>query len=81
MAEELSPPASLESALAELEQLLEQMEQGNLPLDQLVGKYEIGVRLVAYCQEQLEASGKKIEMLTRHLDGSLKTEPFEPGDT
>jgi exodeoxyribonuclease VII small subunit len=80
MAEELTAPNSLESALTELEQLLQQMEQGELPLDELVGKYEAGVRLVAYCQEQLEASGKKIELLTRHLDGTFSTAPFLPED-
>jgi exodeoxyribonuclease VII small subunit len=78
MAQELTSPKSLESALAELEQLLQQMEQGELPLDELVGKYEAGVRLVSFCQEQLEASGKKIELLTRNLDGTFSVAPFSP---
>lgn len=71
-------PASLESALAGLEGILRRMEEGELPLDLLVEEYEKGVRLVAYCQEQIEASSKKIELLTRHLDGALSTEPFDP---
>lgn len=78
MAEELTVAAkSLESALAELEGILEKMEGGELSLDDLVDEYEKGVGLVAHCQAQLEASSKKIELLTRHLDGSLTVEPFE----
>jgi len=69
-----------EKALENLEKIVESMESGELTLDQALKKYEEGVGLVRACQAKLTEAEKKIEVLTRTLDGSLKKEPFETDD-
>lgn len=69
-----------EKALEDLEKIVEAMENGVLTLDQALKKYEEGVRLVRACQSKLTETEKKIEVLTKALDGSLKKEPFDPSE-
>lgn len=56
-----------EQALAELEQLVAQMESGNLPLEASVAAYERGSGLVKYCSSQLE----RVEHQVKVLEGDL----------
>jgi len=67
-----------EKALEDLEKIVEAMESGELTLDQALKKYEEGVGLVRACQSKLVETEKKIEVLTKTLDGSLKKEAFDP---
>ena len=69
-----------EKAMEDLERIVEAMESGELTLDQALKKYEDGVALVRACQSKLAETEKKIEILTRTLDGSLKKEAFDPED-
>ena len=69
-----------EKALEDLEKIVEAMESGELTLDQALKKYEEGVGLVRACQSKLTETEKRIEILTRTLDGSLKKEAFDPDD-
>jgi len=69
-----------EKALEDLEKIVGAMESGELTLDQALKKYEEGVGLVRACQSKLTETEKKIEILTRSLDGSLKKEAFDPGE-
>ncbi len=56
---------SFEEALAKLEELVAKMEEGNLPLDQMITYFEQGTRLTALCRGKLDKLEKKIEVLTR----------------
>ncbi len=47
---------SFESMLVELEQVVATMEQGDLPLDEMVKQYSAGVKLAAACQKKLQAA-------------------------
>jgi exodeoxyribonuclease VII small subunit len=67
-----------EKALEDLEKIVEAMESGELTLDQALKKYEEGVGLVRACQSKLTETEKKIEILTKTLEGSLKKEAFDP---
>ena len=67
-----------EKALEDLEKIVEAMESGELTLDQALKKYEEGVGLVRACQSKLIETEKKIEILTKTLEGSLKKEAFNP---
>ena len=67
-----------EKALEDLEKIVEAMESGELTLDQALKKYEEGVGLVRACQSKLTETEKRIEILTKTLDGSLKKEAFDP---
>ena len=53
-----------ESALAELESLVKELEQGNLPLEQSLRLFERGVELSRYCHTRLDAAERRIEVLT-----------------
>lgn len=66
-----------EKAMEHLEKVVESLEGGELTLDQALQKYEEGVGLVRACQSKLSETQKKIEVLTRALDGSLRKEPFD----
>lgn len=66
-----------EKALERLEKIVEELETGNIPLEEALKKYEEGVKLSRVCSEKLAQAEKKIEILTKTLNGSLKREPFE----
>ena len=62
-------PANYESALAELDHLVQQMEGGQLPLDQLLDGYRRGAELLVYCRAKLQAVDQQVKLLE---DGQLK---------
>lgn len=62
-------PASYELALAELDSLVERMEGGQMPLDQLLDAYRRGAELLAYCRERLQAVEDQVKLLD---EGRLK---------
>ncbi|HOW59520.1 MAG TPA: exodeoxyribonuclease VII small subunit [Candidatus Omnitrophota bacterium] len=66
-----------EKALADLEKIVTAMESGALTLDQALKQYEEGVQLVRACQARLTEAEKKIEVLTKTLDGSFKKSSFD----
>ncbi|GGY80977.1 exodeoxyribonuclease VII small subunit [Pseudoduganella plicata] len=68
-------PASFEEAMAELAQLVTQMESGQLPLEASVAAYARGSELVKYCAGQLD----KVEAQVRILEGDM-LKPFADGD-
>jgi len=53
-----------ESAIAELEGIVKQLEEGDLPLDTSLGLFERGVALSRYCHDRLAAAEQRIEQLT-----------------
>ena len=53
-----------ESALAELESIVKELEQGNLALEQSLRRFERGVELSRYCHTRLDAAERRIEVLT-----------------
>ena len=62
-------PASYEAALEELEQLVAQLDAGQLPLDQLLTRYQRGAELLAFCRSRLEDVENQIKVLE---GGALK---------
>ena len=77
MTKETSEELKFEKALERLEKIVEELEAGNIPLEEALKKYEEGVRLSRACAEKLSQAEKKIQILTKTLDGSLKREDFE----
>jgi len=55
--------ASYETALEELELLVSQLDAGQLPLDQLLTRYQRGTELLAYCRSRLDAVENQIKVL------------------
>jgi len=74
---------TFEQAIERLEKIVAEMEAAELPLEDVLKKYEEGTRLVRFCNQKLEEAEKKIEILTRKADGTVATKPFqvESGDS
>jgi exodeoxyribonuclease VII small subunit len=68
---------TFESAIQRLEKIVADMEEAELPLEDVLKKYEEGTRLVRFCSQKLDEAEKKIEILTKKTDGSIALEPFE----
>jgi exodeoxyribonuclease VII small subunit len=64
-----------EEAIEQLESTVEQMENDQLPLDQLIQRYEEGMKLVAFCQEKLSEAEQKVEVLTQSQKSEAKSKP------
>ena len=58
---------SFESAMAELNRIVDQLENGELPLEQSIAVYQRGVELVRYCAKQLEKVDRQIEVLDKEM--------------
>lgn len=78
MAKKQSEP-TYEEALAKLEGLVEAMESGEIPLADLVAKYEEGTTLLKICQKRLKEAELKIEQLQKTDEGEAFV-PFSPAD-
>jgi exodeoxyribonuclease VII small subunit len=59
-----------EQALAELDRLVQQMEAGQLPLDDLLGSYRRGAELLSVCRSRLQTVEDQVKLLE---DGQLKS--------
>lgn len=82
-----SPAADFETSLAELEAIVEKLEQGELSLDESLQQFERGVQLTRACQAALKQAEQKVEILLRRsgqpaADAAEGYEPgpFEPDD-
>ncbi|MDQ7799144.1 MAG: exodeoxyribonuclease VII small subunit [Candidatus Edwardsbacteria bacterium] len=63
-----------EKALARIEQIVDQMESGEIELDKALNLYQEGMELMAGCQATLEETQNKIKKITRDIQGRLKVE-------
>jgi exodeoxyribonuclease VII small subunit len=73
---------SFETSLAELQQIVAQLEAGSLGLEQSLCEFERGVKLLRTCYRFLEDAGQKIELLVGFNDqGVPVTEPFDAAAT
>ncbi len=69
---------SFEDAMARLEGIVEAMESGKLPLEQMLEQYEQGSRLVRLCTGKLAAAEQRIELIARNAEGTVETTAFDP---
>ena len=68
---------SFEEALARLEQIVGEMEQGELNLQDLVLRYSQGVTLANQCTQSLSRAEKAMDLLLQDKDGEAMTTPLE----
>ena len=69
---------NFEKAMDRLEAIVEQMESGKLPLEDLIVRYEEGMNLVKVCQDRLTKAEQKIEIIARNNAGKPVVKEFEP---
>ncbi|RPJ72299.1 MAG: exodeoxyribonuclease VII small subunit [Desulfobacteraceae bacterium] len=67
---------SFEQALKMLEQIVAELESGDLPLEQAIRKFEEGMELSRYCAQRLEETERKITQLVQDGPGGLVEKPF-----
>ncbi|MDH3334019.1 MAG: exodeoxyribonuclease VII small subunit [Gammaproteobacteria bacterium] len=60
---------NLEKSLAELEELVEELESGDLPLEKAMKKFEEGIKLTRGCQTALKEAEQKVEILLKSAGG------------
>ena len=83
-----TPTPSFEAALTRLEQIVQRLEKGELPLEESLVLYEEGIKLSRLCHAKLEEAEGKIEQLVKDARGELvrdaqgrpKTKPFAASD-
>jgi exodeoxyribonuclease VII small subunit len=67
---------SFEESLKKLETIVDQLEKGDLSLEDSIKLFEEGVGLSAACKKEIETAEGKVQILMKQRDGSFKTEPF-----
>ena len=67
---------SFEESLKKLESIVEQLEKGDLALEDSLKLFEEGVGLSAACKQELDAAEGKVQMLVKQRDGSVKPSRF-----
>jgi exodeoxyribonuclease VII small subunit len=77
MARKDSTHKPFESALTELEQVVDRLESGELSLEEALEAFEKGVGLVKYCNQKLNEVEKKVEILIKDKEGKLQLQSFE----
>ena len=68
--------AKFEDCLQRLEQIVDELEKGNVPLEQALKLFEEGLQLSSSCRKELEEAEGKVEILLRQ-NGKLQPEPYE----
>lgn len=71
---------NLEKSLADLEQLVEELESGDLPLEKAMKKFEEGIKLTRGCQTALKEAEQKVEVLLKSAGGEESLQDFNEID-
>ena len=72
---------SFEEVLQELEEIVNRLEQGDLPLEESLQLFEQGVRLSRSCHTKLDEAQKRLEILLKDEEGLMTARPFDqPGE-
>ena len=78
MAKKEKTDPGFDEALQRLEQIVEQMESGEMDLEAMVAAFEEGQRLIGFCSGKLNEVERRIEMLVKNEAGTETTAPFAP---
>ncbi len=70
--------ATFEESLKQLEKIVDQLERGDMPLEESIRLFEDGVRLSSACKQELDAAEGKVQILMKERDGAIRVEAF-PG--
>lgn len=66
-----------EEALKKLEKIVEDLEKGELSLDEALKKYQEGIELSRQCSQKLENAKRKIDLLTKNKKGDFELKPLD----
>jgi exodeoxyribonuclease VII small subunit len=71
---------TFEKAMKKLEEIVQELEAGQLTLEESLKKFQEGVKLSKFCSSKLDETEKKITLLLKDRDGSLIEMPFIDND-
>ena len=66
-----------EEAMKRLEDIVKNLESGDLSLEESLGIFEEGMKLVSFCSQKLEEAERKVTMLVKESNGKYTHQPFE----
>ena len=66
-----------EEAMKRLEEIVQKLEDGNLPLEKSLELFEEGMKLSKFCRKKLEEAQTKIEVLTKTAEGKVELKPLK----
>jgi exodeoxyribonuclease VII small subunit len=66
-----------EAAMARLEEIVQELEKGDVPLEQSLKLFEEGIKLSGICNKRLEEAERKVEILLKDKNGNVTAKPFE----
>ena len=72
------PKDRFEDALNKLEKIVSQLEEGDISLEESLKLFEEGIRLSRICNQKLDEVEKRVEILMKGEDGTIKAKPFAP---
>ena len=67
---------TFEQAIKQLEQIVQDLESGDMPLEKAVKTFEEGIQLSKFCSQKLDETEKRITILMQNSDGQLSETPF-----
>ncbi len=71
---------TFEQAMKQLEQIVQDLESGDMPLEKAIKTFEEGIRLSKFCSEKLDETEKRITILMQNSEGKLSESPFPAED-
>ena len=71
---------NFEGSMARLEEIVSLLERGDAPLEQAMGLFEEGAKLLRECTKQLDEAEQKVKLLTAGKDGESVEESFQGND-
>ncbi|MBW1858817.1 MAG: exodeoxyribonuclease VII small subunit [Deltaproteobacteria bacterium] len=69
---------TFENAMKRLEAIVQDLESGDLTLDEAMKKFQEGVKLSSLCSQRLDETEKRVSILLKDEDGKVRVEPFSP---
>ncbi len=72
---------TFEDSMTQLEKIVEDLEDGDLPLETAIKKFEEGVRLSKFCFDKLDETENKVSLLLQDQNGNISKKPFSDNDT
>ncbi|MDH3568472.1 MAG: exodeoxyribonuclease VII small subunit [Desulfobacteraceae bacterium] len=69
---------TFEQSLKQLERIVQELEDGDLPLEKAIKKFEEGIQLTKFCSQKLDETEKKISILLKNTEGQITEKPFSP---
>jgi len=71
---------TFEQSMKQLEQIVQDLESGDLSLEKAIKKFEEGIQLSKFCSKKLEETEKKISILLKDTNGEITEAPFQAED-